>query len=168
MENPMKALVIYESLFGNTAEVAQAIAESLAGSFDVTVADVHDMPPVDGVDLLVVGAPTHAFGLSRPSTRADAVKQGTVRPGAQERGLREYLDTAPNLSGAAVAAFDTKVRMRFMPGSAARKALRRLRDLGCRPVHPAESFYVAGTTGPLLDGELDRARQWAGAVAAAV
>ena len=68
----------------------------------------------------------------------------------------------------AVAAFDTKVRVRFMSGSAARKALRHLRRLGCRPVGPAENFYVAGTTGPLLDGELDRARHWAGTIAAAV
>jgi hypothetical protein len=163
----MKALVVYESMFGNTAELARAIADGLTG-FEVTLADVHDMPPVDGTDLLVVGAPTHAFGLSRPATRADAAKQGTVRAGAEDRGLREYLDDAPPLSGTAAAAFDTKVRVRFMPGSAARKALRHLQELGCRPVRPAENFYVAGTTGPLLDGELDRARQWAATIAAAV
>jgi hypothetical protein len=164
----MKALVIYESMFGNTAEIAQAIADGLGGRFDVTLADVRDMPPVENIDLLVVGAPTHAFGLSRPATRADAAKQDGVRPGAEDRGLREYLDDAPKLSGIAAAAFDTKVRMRLMPGSAARKALRRLGDLGCRPVRPAEDFYVAGMTGPLLDGERDRARRWAEALAAAV
>jgi flavodoxin len=162
----MRALVVYESMFGNTAEVARAIAEGLGDRFDVTLAEVHDMPTMDGVELLVVGAPTHAFGLSRPATRADAVRQGAPAQG-QEGGLREFLDTAPKLPGLAAAAFDTKVRVRFMSGSAARKALRRLRELGCRPVVPAENFLVGGTTGPLLEGELERARRWAGDVASA-
>jgi hypothetical protein len=162
----MRALVVYESMFGNTAEIARVIADGIADRFDVTLAEVHDMPALSGVDLLVVGAPTHAFGLSRPATRADAVRQG-ARAGAQEHGLREFLDAAPKLPGMAAAAFDTKVRVRFMSGSAARKALKHLRGLGCRAVVPAENFLVGGTTGPLLEGELERARRWAVDVAAA-
>ncbi|MFC7530091.1 flavodoxin family protein [Actinoplanes sp. GCM10030250] len=161
----MKALVVYESMFGNTAEVARAVADGLVGTFDVTLADVHDMPPAAEADLLVVGAPTHAFGLSRPGTRTDAAKQGEVRAGAAAVGIREYLECSPQLPGLPVAAFDTKVKMRFLPGSAARTALRQLHGLGCRRVLPAESFRVDGTTGPLLAGELDRARQWAKSVA---
>ena len=162
----MRALVVYESMFGNTAALARAVADGLGDTFEVTLADVHDSPPASDADLLVVGAPTHAFGMSRPATRTDAAKQGEVRTGAQEVGIREYLERSPQLAGLPVAAFDTKVKMRFLPGSAAREALRRLRGLGGRPVLPAENFRVAGTTGPLLDGELDRARRWAQAVAA--
>ncbi|MEU4419232.1 flavodoxin domain-containing protein [Actinoplanes sp. NPDC024001] len=163
----MKALVVYESMFGNTATVARAVAAGLAGTFDVTLADVQDMPPVAGADLLVVGAPTHAFGMSRPSTRTDAAKQGDVRAGAQQTGIREYLDNTPELAGLPVAAFDTKVKMALLPGSAAGKALRRLRGLGGRPVLSAESFRVVGTAGPLVAGELERAQQWAQGIGAA-
>lgn len=164
----MRALVVYESMFGNTAQIAQVVADGLAAGFNVTLADVRDDPATAEIDLLVVGAPTHAFSLSRPATRADAVTKGAIRAGAETRGLREYLADAPSLAGVAAAAFDTRVRMPLMPGSAGRKALRRLRDLGCRPVLPAENFHVAGMTGPLLDGELDRARRWAETLAAAV
>ncbi|MBW6439609.1 flavodoxin domain-containing protein [Actinoplanes hulinensis] len=161
----MRALVVYESMFGNTAAVAQAVAEGLAGPFEVTLADVHERPSVTGVDLLVVGAPTHAFGLSRPSTRADAVKHGEIRAGARETGIREYLDATPPLAGLPVAAFDTRMDTRFPTGSAARKALRRLHSLGGQPVMPAEDFRVGGMTGPLVDGEIERARRWARQVA---
>lgn len=163
----MKALIVYESMFGNTGEIARAVAEGLeAGGCDVTVADVHTMPAIGDNDLLVVGAPTHAFSLSRPRTRADAARQGTVKAGAAEVGLREYLDCSPWLDGVHAAAFDTKVKKPSLPGSAARKAYRRLRGLGCHMVAPAESFHVLGTTGPLADGEPDRARRWAGSLAA--
>ncbi|MBO3737352.1 flavodoxin domain-containing protein [Actinoplanes flavus] len=161
----MRALVVYESMFGNTAAVANAVAEGLAGAFEVTLADVRERPPVAGVDLLVVGAPTHAFGLSRPSTRADAGKQGEVRAGARETGIREYLDAASPLAGLPVAAFDTRMDTRFPTGSAARKALRRLHGLGGQPVVPAEDFRVGGMTGPLVAGEIERARRWARKVA---
>lgn len=133
----MRALVVYESLFGNTAAVARAVADGLAETFDVTITDVHDMPAVGDADVLLVGAPTHAFGLSRVTTRTDAAGQGEVRAGSPEVGIREYLDCSPVPSGLSVAAFDTKVDKPRLPGSAARKALRRLRALGCRPVRPA-------------------------------
>jgi flavodoxin len=160
----MKALVVYESMFGNTATVARAVADGLAGRFEVTLAEAHTGPVAAGTDLLVVGGPTHAFGMSRPGTRADAVRQGAA--GAAEAGLREWLDGCPPLDGVPAAAFDTRVPNPLF-GSAARKARRALRRLGARPVAPAESFRVAGTPGPLLDGEEARARAWAQAVAQA-
>ena len=163
----MRALVVYESMFGNTADVARSVADGLAATFDVTVADVPDLPPVQDTDLLVVGAPTHAFGLSRPGTRADAAQHGQVRAGAGQTGIREYLARTTALNATPVAAFDTKVNKAFVPGSAARKALRLLRGLGGRPVLPAESFRVTDMTGPLVAGELDRAHRWGRAVAAA-
>lgn len=161
----MKALVVYESMFGNTEAVARAVADRLSEAFDVTLSDVRTMPPARDVDLLVVGAPTHAWGLSRPSTRVDAARQGTIREGATEVGLREYLNLSPALTGVAAAAFDTRVDKAWA-GSAARKAHRELRRLGCRTILPAKNFAVAGTTGPLVEGERERAARWAAELAA--
>ncbi|HEX5199321.1 MAG TPA: flavodoxin domain-containing protein [Actinoplanes sp.] len=169
----MRALVVYESMFGNTEAIARAVADGLCAARDLTpddvrLADVTTMPSAEGVDLLVVGAPTHAFGLSRPSTRKDAQQRGPIRPGAAEVGLREYLNVSPSLTGLAAAAFDTKVDKPRLPGSAARRARRELRRLGCRVLVPPESFRVHGTAGPLLDGEVERARRWGAALAAAL
>jgi len=164
----MKALVVYESMFGNTETIARAIASGLGEACDVTLADVATMPSTDGMDLLVAGGPTHAFGLSRPGTRQDAVRQGSTRPGAATVGLREYLDVSPMLTGLAAAAFDTKIDKPFVPGSAARKAHRRLRGLGCRMLVAPESFRVTGTPGPLADGETKRAERWAIRLSAAL
>jgi hypothetical protein len=164
----MKALVIYESMFGNTEKVARAIADGLRETFDVTVAEVGTMPRAFGMDLLVIGGPTHAFGLSRPSTREQAAQQGTVRPGAVDVGVREYLDCSPRLAGISAAAFDTKVHKPFLPGSAAHRIQRHLRRLGCRIAVPARSFLVSGTDGPLEAEEETHARQWGAALASAV
>jgi hypothetical protein len=164
----MKALVVYESMFGNTEAVARAVADGLRETFEVNLSDVRDMLPATDVDLLVVGSPTHAFGLSRPATRADAVRQGAVRDGAVDVGLREYLGCSPTLDGIGAAAFDTKINKPFVPGSAARKARRELRRLGCRILWPAQSFQVVATAGPLAEGELSRARRWAAELSSAV
>jgi len=161
----VKALVVYESMYGNTEEVARAVAERLTEAFEVTLSDVRDMPPVHDVDLLVVGAPTHAWGLSRPSTRVDAARKGTARDGATEIGLREYLNLSPTLNGVTAAAFDTRIDKAWS-GSAARKAQRELRRLGCRMPLPAENFAVTGMTGPLADGERERAGRWAAELSA--
>jgi flavodoxin len=164
----MKALVIYESLFGNTERIARSIADALGGTFDVTLADVSTMPPAFDADLIVLGGPTHAFGMSRPATREQAVQQGADHTAAVDVGLREYLELSPMLSDVAAATFDTKVDKPFMPGSAAHRAQRRLRGLGCRIVAPAESFLVLGTNGPLKDGEEKRAWHWGESLAAAM
>jgi hypothetical protein len=161
----MKALVIYESMFGNTEAVARAVADGLSGRFDVTVADVRSAPPVQGNDLIVVGGPTHAFGMSRPTSRRDAVRQGAASDATT--GIREWLSTVAHLAGVPAAAFDTRVDKPLV-GSAARKAHRALRRLGCRMVVPAESFFVTGTPGPLTEGEQQRARRWGQFVAASV
>jgi flavorubredoxin len=156
----VKALVVYESMFGNTEAIAKAVADRLSEAFEVTLSDVREMPPAHDVDLLVVGAPTHAWGLSRPTTRIDATTKGTTREGATEIGLREYLNLSPTLPGVAAAAFDTRIDKAWA-GSAARKAHRELRRLGCRTLLPAKNFAVTGTTGPLVDGEQQRSGRWA-------
>ena len=163
----MKALVVYESMFGNTEKIARAIAEGLGEGLTVTLADVSTKPAAAGTDLLVIGGPTHAFGMSRPSTREQAAQQGTVRADATGFGIREYLAGAPTLAGMPAATFDTRVNKPMLPGSAARRAQRHLRRLGCRIVLPAQSFLVSGTAGPLGAQEELKARRWGAALAAA-
>jgi hypothetical protein len=155
-----RAVVVCESMFGNTRALADAVAASLALRFDrVDVVDVADAPLIlDDVSLLVVGAPTHAFGMSRPSTRQAAHEQGAK---TAERGVREWLaDITRPEHRIRAAVFDTRIRKPLLPGSAANAMRRRLRRLGFDVFRPV-SFGVAGTTGPLVDGELDRARRWA-------
>lgn len=161
----MKVLVVYESMFGNTQSVAAAAADALrTAGCDVTLSEVGSAPTdLSDVDLLLVGGPTHAFGMTRESTRADAAEQAAGTPLVSRGiGIREWLAGLPVPSGTVrCAAFDTRVRPPRVPGSAARAADRRLRRLGMLVVSPAASFWVGGTRGPLRDGEIDRVRHWA-------
>jgi hypothetical protein len=160
----MRARVVYESMFGNTQVIAPAVAEGLADNMTVDLEEVSAAATDvdDDIDLLVLGGPTHAFGLSRERTRESAAAQavgGVVSAGG---GLREWLgkvtEGSPDI--AAAAAFDTRADKPRLPGSAAHGAERRLRRLGFHIVEPAASFYVTDMTGPLVDGERDRARRW--------
>ncbi|MGV9610959.1 flavodoxin family protein [Nocardia xishanensis] len=159
----MRARVVYESMFGNTATIAEAIAQGLGIHATVEVVDVTTAAqlPEPTVDLLVVGGPTHAFGLSRPRTRRDAATR-TSAPVAVETGIREWLESAlPVPEGARAAAFGTKAaHPRRLPGSAARGIGRRLRGLGYQLIGEPTDFLVDAMTGPLTAGELDRARRW--------
>ncbi len=164
----MRALLVYESMFGNTREIARAVATGLSSrmSVDLVEAGAAGTAVPDDVSLLVVGGPTHALGLSRPDTRRQATGKTDQPLVSAGTGLREWLDaTGPRPGGTAAAAFDTRVRLP-LPGSAARAAARRLRRRGYRLSSRPESFYVAGTTGPLLDEELRRAREWGRQLAA--
>lgn len=161
----MRALVVYESMFGCTKAIAEAVAEGLAADgVRVQLVEVGQAPvDLSGVDLLVVGGPTHAFGMSRPATREDAARQAEpASPVSSRIGIREWLEQLPRQERTVRAAtFDTRVRPPRVPGSAARAADRRLRSRGLLIVSGAESFWVTGTKGPLHAGELDRAREWA-------
>jgi hypothetical protein len=151
-------------MFGNTRAIADVVAETLRRGFDrVDLYDVADAPATfDGVSLLVVGAPTHAFGMSRPSTRGSARDKGAVA--SATHGVREWLATLERPSTPIrAAAFDTRVRHPPLPGSAAGPIGRRLRRLGFDVVTHV-SFAVAGTPGPLVDHEIERAHQWATAI----
>ena len=89
----LKAVIVFESMFGNTEKLAREMGDGLAAEgVQVVLADVRHVRPEDfaGCDLIVLGAPTHAFTLSRPSTRADAVRQGAHESRAA-LGLREWL-----------------------------------------------------------------------------
>jgi hypothetical protein len=160
----MRALVVFESMFGNTRTIAQAVADGLAARGEVVLVEVGAAgAALDGaVDLLVVGAPTHVYGLSRASTREGATKQATGPLVSTGIGLREWLaGLDANAPAVPAAAFDTRfAKPRWLTGSAARSAVRQLRARRHPVLAPPESFLVTGMTGPLVDGELARARAW--------
>lgn len=163
----MRALVVYETLWGNTEKVARSIAERLRVGADVDVVDSDAAPEsVDGYDLIMVGGPTHAFSMTRPATRDEAVK-GHSAPHQPQRGIREWLDQLVRPSTKVpVATFDTRVDQPRLPGSAAKAAKHELRSLGFDTELKQQTFRVHGYEGPLLDGELERASNWADEVLA--
>jgi hypothetical protein len=123
------------------------------------------LPP--DLDLLVAGGPTHAFGLSRASTRETAAQQAGTTVTPVEVGLREWLQRLVGPTAPIVAAtFDTRIQHRGIPGSAARGAGKRLGRLGFPLLVPATTFWVTDTPGPLVEGEVARARRWGESLAA--
>jgi len=166
----MTAMVVYESMYGSTRTIAEAIAEGLASSVEVRVAEVGTLVGEEtalgaDVDLLVVGGPTHAFSMSRASTRADALKKSPDGSVISSSGVREWLAEVTLPAGTAVAAFDTKVLKPNLPGAACKAIEKELKRKGGRPVARAHSFKVVGNTG-LVDGETDEARAWGAQLAA--
>ena len=162
-------MVVYESMFGCTKAIAEAIGEGLAAK-GVRVAEVGSLvaegtPIGDDVDLLVVGGPTHAFSMSRASTRADAARSAPGGAVISSTGVREWLAEVRLPDGLAVAAFDTKVLKPNLPGAAAKAIDRELRRKGGRPVVKPHSFKVEGKT-DLIDGQTDAAREWGAQLAA--
>ena len=143
----MKAVVVYFSKFGNTRQVAEAVAHALAAKGAAQVIDLDNLSPADvnDADLVVMGCPTHRGGLPE-----------AVRPLLQ--GLPRKL-----LRGKAVAAFDTSYEVSgFLSHfTAGRRMNGKLRKLGGKPVVPPETFVVTGREGPLAEGELERAQTWA-------
>jgi hypothetical protein len=162
----MRSLVVYESWFGNTRRVAEEIADALAREGEVDIVSVsEDLPALDGVDLLVVGGPTHIHGVSSRRSREGALEQGGR--GEAAIGVRDWIDSLPNgARGPRAAAFDTRAdKPVLLVGSAARGIARRLRQRGYALAAEPESFFVRGTPGPLEEGELDRASAWAASLA---
>jgi hypothetical protein len=161
----MRALVVYESMFGNNRTIAEAIAQGLASEAEVRTTEVGAAPtelPAD-LDLLIVGGPNHAFGMSRPSTREQAAQEIDRPLVSAGIGLREWLESLPHSDRAVpFAAFDTRIDKRAirLVDRTAGMIVKRLRKQGLRPLGDVESFYVADLTGPLLDGEVERARAW--------
>lgn len=159
------ALVVHESMFDNTADLAEAVARGLRGvGFEahcVSVRSSASLGPT-AVDLVVLGAPTHAFSLSRTSTRADAVRQGAPADRA-EPGAREWIAAArPDSFGTErIAVFDTRVsKVRRLPLAAGPTAAKLVRRQGFRLLRKPTAFLVEDTHGPLADGEVERAEAW--------
>ncbi len=165
----MRALIVYESLYGNTALIAAAIGRGLAArEMDVTVApyaEVGSAPVIDS-DLLVVGGPTHAHGLSWHGTRdtARSDEHNTFDQQSDEPGLRAWLHELPDGAGRAAAAFDTRFdASSLLTGSAAKGILHRLEASGFQAATPPESFFVTHENA-LVEGEEARAEAWAAEV----
>jgi hypothetical protein len=170
----IRALVVYESLFGDARTIAQAIADGLSAHVAADVVAAAEAPAEIGPDvrLLVVGGPNHALSMPRQSTREGAVKQYGAQIADTSRGLKEWLDAVQVAgSGTLAAAFDTRSdhpKLIVKMDHAARTEEKLLRALGLTIVVPAEHFFVTDAKGPLVDGEEDRARRWGAALAGSV
>jgi flavodoxin I len=151
----MKIMVIYDSIFGNTEKIAQAIGSALGSPENVGVVKVTDVKPqqLNGVELLIVGSPTRGFRPTKPTM--DFLKQ-----------IAEN-----SLKGVRVAAFDTRVSitdvnssvLTFMVnlfGYAAQPIANQLKKKGGILMLPSEGFFVKDREGPLKEGELNRAVEW--------
>jgi flavodoxin len=149
----MNILVVYDSVFGNTEKIAQTIAAAL-GAQAVPVSQA-TTEQVRNLDLLVIGSPTRGF---RPT-----------------EGISKMLNGLPknHLAGVRVAAFDTRIvletigskPLRFLVdkgGYAASTIAKALEKKGGVLAASPEGFFVTGEQGPLKDGELERATDWAG------
>jgi Flavodoxin len=164
----MRALVVYESMYGNTHAVATNIAAGLSARYEVTLVPVARATTklVAAADLIVVGGPTHMHGMSSAASRRMAVqaasKQGselTLDPDADSAGLHALLDGL-GAGRALAAAFDTRFRgAAAFTGRASHGIGRLLRRHGYRLVLPPESFLVTNAN-TLVDGEATRARSW--------
>ena len=152
----MKIVVIYDSFFGNTKQIAQTIGNALNENNEVEVLDVsmvlHNQ--ISSIDILIVGSPTRGF---RPSENSINFLKSIAKTG---------------LKGVKVAAFDTRLSLpkiksksiRFIVktgGYAAKHIAKALQKKGGISVLLPEGFLVAGEEGPLVEGELERASNWA-------
>jgi hypothetical protein len=179
----MRVVIVYESLFGSTHDIARAIADGVRDSdphADITCIRATEAMPEQlaadrergRVDLLVVGGPTHVMGMSSERTRRTWLRPEDfvtghgreghlLEPDADQAGLRDWLHhLPPAVPGALAATFDTRLD-RLLAGGAAGRIARHLRRQGYDLVAPPEGFVVEGKEGPLRAGELERARGWA-------
>jgi hypothetical protein len=170
----MDVLVVFESVYGNTRAIAEAVADGArdAGA-QVALATVGEAPAEPRAGMLIVGGPTHMHGLTTDMTRRMAARAAhedghELDPSADEElGLRSWLRHLPTADHVPAAAFDTRGdASSALTGSAARGIARRLRHHGYE-VHARASFLVDDAEGPLADGELDRARRWGAELAGA-
>ncbi|HTX27159.1 MAG TPA: flavodoxin domain-containing protein [Streptosporangiaceae bacterium] len=171
----MRALVVYESMYGNTHVIASNIADGLRATHEVTLVPVAAATAdlVARADLLVVGGPTHMHGLSTAASRRLAAKAAatvgsglTLDSDVAGPGLRDWLDVLADRHAPA-AAFDTRLtEIAALTGRASRGIRRLLKRHGYRLVMPPESFLVSQRN-ILLAAEASRARRWGAALGAA-
>jgi hypothetical protein len=173
----VNALVVYESMFGNTHTVATHIADGIGTLFETTVVAVHDATPeqIAHADLVVVGGPTHVHGMSSERSRAGAADIAAkdddleLEPEALDAGLRDWFrDLADDAgSGRLAAAFDTRVHASaLLTGQASSGIAKRLCAHGFELAVDRESFFV-DKSNHLESGEAERATAWGRCVAQA-
>jgi len=170
-----RVTIVYESMFGSTRRIAEAIARGLGSDTAATLVRVTEASDsITDTDLLIVGAPTHVHGLSRPQTRADAAKWAAdperdleLEPATDGIGVREWLDRVDELP-ARCAVFDTRADIpEIFSGSAAKKIEHELRRMRSDPMVERRSFLVDKQS-HLEAGELERAEEWGREIAAAM
>lgn len=156
----MKAIVVYESHWGNTAAIARAIAEGLGPGAQALSTAEATAGVLARADLIVAGAPLLGFSLP---TEAMVKSLAANQPGApapadlSHPAMRTWLAALPAGSGRS-AAFETRIW--WSPGSAAKAILGQLAAAGYKPIAKHRPFMVQGRYGPLRAGEIERARQW--------
>ncbi len=136
----MKTLVIFDSNFGNTQKIAEAVAKEFETQA-VHVSKV-SIDELGGFNLIIVGSPINGW---RPSEK-----------------MGNFLKTLSSgqLKGIKAAAFDTRVKL-FIHGDAAKKISKALENAGAKIIIEPQVFFVKGREGPLFDGEIEKASQWA-------
>ena len=164
----MKAVVVYESLWGNTAAIARAIAEGLGPGTEALTTDAASTEAVAKADLIVAGAPV--LGFSLPSDQmlesvARSERDAPTPPDLSHPSMRSWLDSLPRGTGRA-AAFETRIW--WSPRGATGDIESRLKRAGYHTIAKAQKFVVKDKYGPLREGEVERARQWGKALAETV
>jgi hypothetical protein len=149
----MQAIVVYESLWGNTAAIARAIAEGIGPEAQALSTADATADVIAGADLIVAGAPVHAFSLPTESSRRNAGK--TPAPDLSHPPMRAWLQGVPAGQGRC-AAFQTAFR--WSPSGATGAIGRGLEHAGYRRVAKGRRFIVTGGSGPLRAGEVELAR----------
>jgi hypothetical protein len=164
----MKAIVVYESLWGSTAAVARVIAEGFGP--DARAMSTAEATPdvIAGADLIVAGAPVHSMSIPTDQTRewarTGSLGPGGVPPDLSHPMMRTWLSKLPK-GGGCFAAFDTRVKSWYGWGGAP-KIANILKQTGYRQIAKPRGFYVTGhpvkptTSGTLCEGETERARMW--------
>jgi flavorubredoxin len=163
----VKAIVVYESHWGNTAAIARAIAEGIGPDARAMTTTEATAEVVARAELIVAGAPLLAFGLPSekivqglPTNPASASRP----PDVSHPILRTWLESVPKGTGLA-AAFETGLR--WSPGSSTGTIIKRLQAAGYRVVGKGQRFVIKGSYGPMRDGEIERARAWGAELARA-
>jgi hypothetical protein len=156
----MKAVVVYESHWGNTEAIAQAVAAGIGPKAEALTTDQSSGAALKDADLVVAGAPLIAFGLPSDKTRGGVAAESAKAPTPPDLShplMSAWLDGLPRGHGRS-ASFET--RMRWSPGGATGAIDRGLEGAGFRSLGKGRRFIVKGKYGPLRDGEIELARRW--------